>query len=75
MIDADAAQPAPSPLTREDNSKIPENENITLKTVDDKAATGQLTAEQVKTLNGAATLPEQSAVAPGVENVKPLPLP
>jgi hypothetical protein len=72
-LKADAVPAAPSPFTREDN-KLPTQENITLKTVDGKAASNQLTPEQINTLNGRATLPNQSAIAPGTENVKPLPL-
>jgi hypothetical protein len=75
-IKADAVQAAPSPLTREDGTKANETENITLKAVavDTKGATNQLTPEQIKTLNGTGTLPKQSAIAPGTENSKPLPL-
>jgi hypothetical protein len=73
-IKADAVAAVPSPLTREDNTKVPPQENITLKTVDANTTTNQLTPEQINTLNGRATLPKQSAVVPGTENSKPLPL-
>jgi hypothetical protein len=74
-LKADAVQPAPSPLTRDDNSKLPAQENFTLKTVDANTTNNQLTPEQINTLNGKATLPKQSSVAPATENNKPLPSP
>ena len=74
MTAADAKVAAPSPLTKDDNTKIPEKENIKFITVDGKATSNQLTPEQIKTLNGATTLPKQSAIAPGTENIKPLPV-
>ena len=75
MTAADAKVAAPSPLTRDANTKMPEKENIKFITVDGKATPpNQLTPEQIKTLNGAATLPKQSAIAPGTENIKPLPV-
>jgi hypothetical protein len=73
----DVNQKTPSPVNMDDNKKTPEKENITLKTVDADAPTNQLTAEQINTLNGKATLPKQSAIAPGTpgtDNAKPLPL-
>jgi hypothetical protein len=73
-IKPDGVQTVPSPLTREDNAKTPGQENITLKVIDDKAPANQLTPDQEKTLNGTATWPKQSAIAPGTENSKPLPL-
>lgn len=73
-IKADAVLAVPSPLSREDNNKLSGQENITLKTVDANTTNNQLTPEQINTLNGRATLPKQSAVAPGTENSKPLPL-
>ena len=73
-LKADAVPAVPSPFTKEDNTKLPVLENITLKTVEAKTANSQLTAEQLKTLNGNGTLPKQSAVSAGIENVKPLPV-
>ncbi len=73
-LKADAVPAAPSPFTREDNTKLPGQENMTMKTVDANAAVNQLTAEQLKTLNGTGTLPKQSEIAPGTENSKLLPL-
>lgn len=73
-LKADAVVAAPSPFTKEDNTKLPPLENIVLKPIEAKEANSQLTAEQVKTLNGTGTLPKQSAIAPGTENDKPLPL-
>ena len=73
-IKADAVVAVPSPLTKEDNAKIPGQENFTLKIVDAATPVNQLTPEQEKTLNGTATLPKKSAITPGTENSKPLPL-
>ena len=75
-IAADVVPASPSRFTREDNTKITSQENITFKTFDDKAAGNQLTPDQINTLKGNAKLPKQSAgTPPGTENIKPLPLP
>jgi hypothetical protein len=67
-IKADAAMATPSPLTREDNAKIPGQENVTMKTLDSKTTASQLTNDQEKILNGKATLPKQSAIVSGSDN-------
>ena len=73
-LKADAVPAAPSSFTREDNAKLPGQENITLKTVDANTGTNQLTPEQINTLNGRAVLPEQSTLSTGTENNKPMAL-
>lgn len=74
MIDEKLIVNTPSPFVNENNAKIPGQENITLKSVDPKEANSQLTAEQLKTLNGIGTLPKQSAGTPATVNVKPMSL-
>lgn len=73
---SEAAVPAtPSPLTREENMKAPQ-EKPTLKLINEKEVntTPSLSADNLKTLNGTAEKPKQAAPASNEQNTKPLPI-
>lgn len=73
-IKADAVPSAPSPVTRENDNKLPGQQNFSINTVAaDKVASTQLPVEPVKPLDNTRLLPEQSAVAAGTAVSKPQP--
>ena len=66
---------APSPLKKDENKSQPEDPKTEALTIEANGPKNNLTAEQLKTLNGIAEKPKQTAPAVAVltpQNVKPV---